>query len=267
MNNYKFVSPQNFTEDHIRYIDDFKTSVKLLSLNSDIIFGAKDINSRHLISTDTYAQIVGLSNGEDVSGRRDHDMPCHGTAQYADCYVKEDSLLLNTFDPDQSISVLNIHNYSDGMNARVFKKRILCHKPSRSILGTVYSGYNIELKDVLNIIPSYIIRFGATSTIESTSKINIASSVHLTEYEEELCFLFLLNWEFKQIAEFMNKFRPEHLDRTADTVIKKKNYLCQKFNLNTTRLLDLQSFLVAMNFHNKMPKSFYRKIVGSTILT
>jgi hypothetical protein len=267
MNKYKLVLPKNFTKEQVSYVEEFKKLVTIMSDNTDMIFGAKDINSKHIISTNSYAKIVGLKNGHEVENRFDRDMPCDGTSQYADSYVREDLLLINSLEINKVISTLNVHHYSDGVKARIFKKYILSHKPSESILGTIYSGYDIELKDVLKILPIYITRFGPNNSIQSINNNDVLiDQVKLTNYEQELCFLFLLNWEFKQIADFMNKFRPNHTDRTADTVIKKKNYICEKLNLKSNRMKDLQDFLISIGFHNKMPVSFYNQVIGSTLL-
>lgn len=267
MTTYSIVTPENLTQAHIAYIESFKNSIELISKQTDIILGAKDVNSKHIISTNQYAKIVGLKTGLDVSGRYDKEMPCDGTAQYADIYVKEDLQLINTLNPNSGISILNVHNYSDGMKARIFKKHLLKHHESKSILGTVYSGHDVALKDFINIIPSYIIQFGATGSIESISNNHLIDGVHkFSNYEQEICFLLLLNWDFKQIATFMNQFRPDKHIRTADTIIKKKNYICTKLKLNNNKLNELRDFLVSVGFHNKMPSSFYNRIVGSRVL-
>ncbi len=266
MNSYKIITPELFTQEHLNYIDDFKKSINMISLQSDLILGAKDTNSRHIISTNSYATIVGLTNGNDVANMLDKEMPCENTAQYADCYVQEDKSLLDSLDPTRGISVLNIHNYSDGLKARVFKKHILHHKPTNSILGTLYTGYDVNLQNYLSIIPSFIIRFGITGSFEAIDKNTTINDFSLTDYEQEVCFLILLNWDFKQIADFMNQTRPEYTNRSSDTIIKKKNYLCNKFNLKSTNIENLQEFLVSIGFHNKMPFSFYNRIIGSKVL-
>jgi hypothetical protein len=218
---YKIVKSNEFTLEHLNYIDHFRKSISLVSGQIDIILGAKDVDSRHIIATDSYAQIVGLKSGNEVSDRFDRDMPCDGTAQYAESYVKEDLFLINSLSPEKSISILNVHNYSDGLKAIVFKKRILCHNNSNSILGTVYSGVNVELKNILSIIPSYIIKFGAAGSL-SIGNQPFSKNIDLTDYEHEICFLLLLNWELKQIANFMNEIRPCKNKRSSNTIIKKK---------------------------------------------
>jgi hypothetical protein len=160
---------------------------------------------------------------------------------------------------------LNVHHYTDGLKARVFKKRVLFHEETNSILGTMYSGHDVELKDFVNIIPNYVIQFGALGNKE-ISHINSEEVLPLNDYEQEICFLLLLNWNFNQISDFMNQFRPDRTTRSADTIIKKKNYICQKLLLETNRTSDLCEHLVSVGFHHKMPSSFYARIIGSKVL-
>lgn len=266
MNNYKIVAPQNYHLEDINFIEKFKETINILSSQTNLIFGIKDIYSKHIISTNAYANIVGLKEGKDVSGMFDKEMPCEGTSQYADSYVEEDLSLINTLDVNKHISILNVHHYNDGIKARVFKKDILHCEKSQSILGTIYTGYDIKLSDFMNIIPTYILKFGAIGSLESISNNHIKNNINLTDYEQEICFLLILNWDIKKITLFMNQFRPNKIIRTPDTIIKKKNYICQKLGLNSNTTNDLVEYLISISFHTKMPKSFYCKIIGSHVL-
>lgn len=261
MSSYKLIAPQHFTDEHCNYIKNFKESIIALSGGTEMMIGAKDINSRHIISTDSFAKIVGLKNGNDVTGRLDREMLCEGTVEYASCYVKEDLELINSFDVNKTMSTLNIHYYSDGFRARIFKKYILHHQRSQSILGVIYSGHNALLKDTFKIIPSYAARFDINCSIESINSQILVAGVRLTDYEQEICFLILLGWGFRQIANFMNHIRPTAKKRTINHIVKKKNELCQKFNLSSNRTEDLQEFLVSINFHNKIPAIFFNQII------
>lgn len=263
---YKLLHPKDFTQEHTSFIAKFIDSTSLLSDQSGIIFGAKDIESRHIISTDSYAKLVGLDYGKNVSGRFDKEMPCCGTVEYADIYVKEDQNLLYTLNPENNIQILNVHNYSNGLGAVIFNKNILYHQNTNSILGTVYSGFRIELKNVMNIIPNYIIRFGITGSIQALDNNAKVDNIILTDYEQEICFLLLLNWNCGQIANFMNEFRPKDKYRTTDTILKKKNQICEKFSLPTNSIQKLQEFLISVGFQNSMPRSFYNRIIGSQVL-
>lgn len=264
---YKLVKPNDFTKDHLEYIDDFKKMIRMLSDTTDTIMGAKDIESRHIIATKSFAKIVGLNECDDVTDRFDDDMPCDGTAQHAEQFRQEDKLLLESQDLTTGVMILNIHNYSDGIKARIFKKLLLKHDNSKSILGTIYSAQDINLVDILNLIPNYTAQFGKITNLESINQnCKIVNDITLTEYEQEICFLLLFNWDFKQISNFMNNHRPIPHPRTIDTIIKKKNYICNKLRLNSNLLAELQVFLVSIKFHNKIPLSFLRSIAGTNFL-
>ena len=81
---YSIVSPENFTVEQRTFVDEFKNAVRFIFSQTDKIMGAKDVSSRHIISTDAYAHIVSLANGMDVIDRFDKEMPCEGTAQFAE---------------------------------------------------------------------------------------------------------------------------------------------------------------------------------------
>ena len=266
MNSYKLVTPENFSEEHVAFIGRFKSLVLDILSDYNVIFGAKDINSRHIIATHSYAKIVGLKDGTQVTGMLDKEMPCYGTAVHSDKYIEEDKLILTGLDIDKSISILKVLDYADGLKVRLFKKYALCHKESLSILGVVYSGTDIELKEIIHILPSYILSSNKASELKVAHKCTTNIIDYLTEYEKELCFLFLLNWEFTQIAEFMNKIRPRYTNRTSSTIVKKKNYICAKLRIGSERLPNLQKYLLAIGFHRTMPLKFYSHLMGSYII-
>ncbi len=264
METYKLLEPADFLPEHLAFIEKAKSSIQFLSEQSNDMLGIKDINSQHIISTDAYAKIVALKKGNEVEGRMDLDMPCQGTAEYAHQYVAEDKGLLSHLDIDKQISVLNIHHYGDGLKARVFKKKVLHYEPTKSILGTVYSGHDVELRDFISVIPNFIIQFGATGSIKVIDSAD-TSDLNLNEYEQEICFLFLLKWEPRQIAEFMNVFRPGKEAQTEDSIIKYKKFICHKLNI-PCNAENLRDYLVSINFHNNIPKGFYNQIIGSTFI-
>ena len=149
----KRVSRENFDERQKAFIETFKGSVRTISSQTDVILGAKDIHSRHLVATDAYARLVGLARGADVADRLDRDKPCEGTAQFADCYVREDQELLHHSGIEWKKSVLNVHEYDHGIDALVFEKYLLKHNASRSILRTVYTARRIKVAELLFLVP------------------------------------------------------------------------------------------------------------------
>ena len=263
---YSLVSVCQFTEEQKLYIEELKRNISFISSQTNMVFGAKDINSRHILSTNAYAQLVGLEIGEEVVDRLDQDMPCEGTTQFADQFVQEDLSLITQSDIKKKMSTLNVHMYNDGLKALVFDKFILKHHPSKSILGLIYSAREMELNSFLTLIPNYVIEFGTSCSIESIQGDVAIDDIKLSEYEYEICFLLVMNWNFKQIAEFLNKYRPKPSKRTEDTIYKKRNRICEKLGLSGNNPAVLRDKLVSMKIHTRMPSTFFNRLLGSNRL-
>ncbi|GGY10557.1 hypothetical protein [Paludibacterium paludis] len=263
---YSIVLPEDFTEEQRCFVEKFKETIQLLSdQTNDTLFGVKDVTSRHILSTDHFAKIVSLQYGRDVEGRMDYDMPCEGTAQFADCFIREDRQLIHGGNINKSMTMLNVHHYGDGLHARVFSKHLLKHFDSNSVLGTIYHGYEIQIANFLSLMPNYILEFGGGCSIEQVEGSLDIDSVTLTEYEQEICFLLLLNWDFGQIAAFMNKYRPKTHGkaRVADSIIKSKNRICEKIGLPSATVSALRDALIGLGVHRKMPQSLFKRLIGS----
>ncbi|MFZ6689868.1 hypothetical protein ACO0K0_19195 [Undibacterium sp. SXout11W] len=263
---YRLMSPDQFTSEHIEFLNNFKLSVSLLSSQTDIILGAKDIHSKHFISTDAYAKLVALPTGEAVANRYDVDMPCEGTVEFADCYVREDQELLQQSDINKKVSVLNIHQYGDGVRALVFEKCLLKHHLSQTILGTIYSAKEVDISNFFAFFPNSIFEFHRGSSIEAIYGVLNLNNIKLSEYEHEVCFLLILNWDFKQIADFFNKHQPLARKRSGDTIYKCKNRICDKLDIPNANLALLRETLVGMGVHRKIPQSFFNRLLGSHLI-
>ncbi|CAB3769234.1 helix-turn-helix transcriptional regulator [Paraburkholderia humisilvae] len=259
----KLVSQENFSSSQKRFIESVKDSVNFISSQTDLVLGIKDIRSRHVIATDAYARLVGLLHGTDVTDRLDRDMPCDGTVQFADCYVREDQELLHHPDFNRKKAVLNVHEYSHGIDALIFEKYLLKHHVSDSIVGIIYTASRIGISKFLSLAPDYIREFGIGCSIEGVSGSLDIESFNLTSYEHEVGFLLAMNWDCAQIAHFMNTHHPTPKPRSQDTIYKCRNRICAKLDCHPTRLRDM---LVEMRVHQKMPTSFFRRLIGSTSL-
>ena len=266
MKQYKIVAPENFTKEHIEYIESFKAALKILPSTRDLTFFLKDVNSRIIYAPDTFAIALGAKSGSEIEGKIASELPCQSVAAFADQFVVQEQSLMKSPDTKKIVEVLDIFEFSYGLQARKTLKTLLYHEESDSILGTVHQSTPAEVKNFINIIPSYILRFGAIGSMEANSKDFNIKDVPLTDYEQEICFLLLLNWSFGQIADFMNQFRPNLAPRTANTIIKAKNHICEKLELNLTNKEVLCEYLFASGFHKKLPSSFYRNMLGSTIV-
>lgn len=263
---YKLVAQENFTIEQKAFMEKLKSSIQLISQQSNIVLGAKDVHSRHLMATDSYAGLVALPKGRDVADRLDCEMPCEGTASFAESYLKEDGELLRSISLEHKIATLNIHEYGNGTKALVFNKSKIKHHPSSSILGLIYDAYEIDIKNLFMLLPNYAMEFGKACSIECTSSELKVENVKLTEYEHEVCFLLIMNWSFSQIASFMNKYRPTAKSRSADTIYKCKNRICEKLNIPPSDSSGLRDMLVDAGLHKRMPKLFFGRLIGSSFI-
>lgn len=260
---YKLVAPENYTAAQKMFVDDFKESIVSISKKDNIIMGAKDIYSQHLISTDAYAKIVGLNQGLEVMGRFDRDMPCEGTAQFAETYVQEDRALMMSKDFYKTSSILNVHEYSDGLAARVFCKQLMRHDYSHSILGTIYYSHEVNLPKLMTILHDYILLFGMGCSIEEIDKPFEINNGVLTEFEQEVCFFLLLKWDFKKIVHYISA--EDHTDplKIDESIIV---HLCEKLGLSSNSISDLRETLMYAGVHKKMTPRIFKRLIGSWTL-
>ncbi len=105
--------------------------------------------------------------------------------------------------------------------------------------------------------------FGGGS-IEAANGGVFMDNIHFSEYEHEICFLLVMAWESNQIADFLNKYRPKEPKRTADTIYKSKNRLCEKLNLPSGDMKKLKEKLISIGMHRRMPQAFFSRMVGSS---
>ena len=264
---YRLVAPESYTTAQAKYIKDFVHSVEVLSQHSNLMLIMMDTNCHFITGTDLSAGKFGLKSGADLVGRSWLDIPCKSIVEFGEELNRQAKQIMSVKNLDNVVETLNVFEFSDGLRARVSSNRVFYDKASKAILGKVGVAHDVELKDFINIIPSYILRFGALGTIDRIDqKTIIADDLKLNDYEQELCFLFLLGWSFTQVAEFMNIYRPNETPRNGDTIIKKKNYICQKLRIPTTNINDLCEYLFAINFHKKMPRTFYAQIIGTKVI-
>ena len=255
---FSLVAPEQFTTRQQRYLEQFRQSIDLVSSQSGTIVGAKDVNSQHFIATDAYARIVGLSKGGDVTGRLDREMPCEGTAQFADCYVREDRHLLSHRDAGRMTSVINIHEYSDGLKGLVFNKFVLKHRPTKSILGTVYSAYEFDISRFFAMLPNYMFEFGTGCSIELANDSPTEIKTQLTDFEYEIAFLLTMNWSLRQICDFLNEYQRG----TESSVMGSIRTIGDKLGGGLRGASALRDKLIELGVHQKMPKALFNHVTA-----
>jgi hypothetical protein len=256
---YSLVEPEQFTDEHRSFIERFAKTVEAASSGSALIAGAKDIQSRHLAASDRLARIVGLARGQDVAGRMDSDMPCEGTAAFADCFVREDRRLLQAGNIGAQKSVLNIHRYDTGFGALVFDKFLLKHHPSRSILGVVYHARETELGRFTALFPSYWSQFGEGCSIERAECETIEGVAQLSEAEYEIAFLVALGYSAEAIACVLPRLHPNAHDDVSATLSE----LTEKMTIAGVTVANMRDCLIEARIHQRMPRSFFDQVVRS----
>jgi transcriptional regulator with XRE-family HTH domain len=256
---YKLVSPEDFTEEQKEFIKSFQDSVNIISSQTGLVLGFKDIHSKHVMSTDAFAHLVALPHGRDVAGRFDRDMPCEGSARFAEDLVNEDRELLSRKDPNRKKSIINIHEFATGPDAFICDKYPLKHQPSHSILGVIFIGNKVEISNFFTLFPNYFLKFGMGASIEIVNEPLEVGGAQLTEYEHEICFLMTLGLSFNQIACFMNTPGSLSAMRDPGAIYECKERIHQKFNCPSSSLREL---LIEEGIHKKIPSSFFNRLMG-----
>jgi hypothetical protein len=258
---YLLVEPEHFTDAHQRFIEQFSHTVELVSSSSDAIVDAKDVQSRHLTASDPYAHIVGLSFGKDVSGRMDGDMPCEDLARFAQCHVRQDRRLLLRPHVGAVQTVLNIHRYATGTKALVFDKYLLKHHPSQSVLGVVYSAYEIDVARFTLLFPDYWSQFGFGCSIERIDHPAVDGLGRLSTLEHEVAFLLALGFDTEAIGHVLPRLRPG----PGNDVDAALFGIADKAAAAGVPMANLRNCLIEAFVHERMPKSFFAKVVGLPI--
>lgn len=132
-----------------------KATARALPLLPMHAAGIKEVHSRHLMTTDAFANLEALECGADIAGLLDREVPNEATACFADQFVQEDLGLLESGDPFKTLSVLNVHYYRDELPAKVFYKKAIRHDASKSLLGIHYRACDIDLG---NLIGSWVLQ-------------------------------------------------------------------------------------------------------------
>lgn len=257
---YALVEPEHFTDAHRSFVMQFAHAVELVSSCNDAILGAKDVRSRHLTASDGYARVIGLSFGKEVTGRMDSDLPCEEFARFASCYVRQDLRLLARGHLDAIQSVLDIHACETGVKALVFDKCLLKHHPSKSVLGIVYAAYETNPERFTTVFPGYWEQFGFGCSIERVEQPMVDGLGRLSVVEHEVAFLLALGLDAEAIAHVLPRLRTgpgTDIDAALFGIADK----AAAAGVPTTQLRDC---LIGAFVHQRMPKSFFSKIVGTT---
>jgi hypothetical protein len=263
---YSIVSPNKFTLEQKTHIESIKGSFKFFfSEVPEIISFMKDVESRYILASDCGANLVGLSCGEDISGRLDSDLPCE-VAEFAQDFVDEETELLRSValcpaNKNKKSAMLNIHKYSTGLGALISVKEPIIHRPSQSILGIKGTAYKINISSLCSWLPNAILENSVVGNFENVTKELITDDFSLTEGEHEIAFLMIMQQDAEYIARFLNAHRESSIPINSRDVSKCLDELCQRFSCNN--VAQLREKFISIGFHRKIPDSFFNKLLGN----
>ncbi len=263
---YQLIAPSDYTQEHKQLIHNCKKLTSIVSAETDLFFGFKDINSRFISATDFAACLCGLKKGEDMIGMLDCELPCEGVVKFANDFVREDQTLLNNKDTNANLTILDVIDYCGGRKSLLSNKSLLKHDDSQSKLGVRFSAMKVELNDFLGLRPNYYAEFGTGRSISRARQNITLEDTQLTQFEHEICFLLTLGWSHSQIAEFMNKYHPTPLHRATDTIQECISNVREKLALHNCDDDSLVELLVHFGVHKSMPPAFFDRMVGTHVL-
>jgi hypothetical protein len=246
---------------------ELERALATLSTHTRCIVGAKDRDSRHVTSTDAYAALVGLRKGSDVCGRFDCDMPCEGTARFAEAYVAEDLEVLARADAGASTATLrtvNIHRYDTGLAAWMFEKRALFDGRQAHAIGTIYTAHQIDPDRLLALLLGGTEQRSIAGSLRFVEGSLSLGAARLTTHEHEIAYLLGLGWTASDIKRLLDHIRPPgSTPRGIDSVYKCRARICAKLDAADLGAKAFREMIVATGIGASFPASLIEARVGS----
>lgn len=204
------------------------------------IAGVKDTASRHLITSDGYADLLGIAK-EDIVGRSDVDILCPISKEFKPVFQQQD----REVEKDrQTHKYLDIHCYKNGLEVFVFTKKPIINQVTNNVLGTIYIGSKLRFDNVKQIV-----------YISKLKKIDLSELV-FSEREAEILFCYyhgLIN--YKKIAYVINSFK-----RNALLNENKVKYVAKRILqlTNTITMEDAIEILAASGYVFSIPRNLMK---------
>ncbi|MCC2624366.1 MAG: hypothetical protein K0R14_239 [Burkholderiales bacterium] len=258
-NELVLITPDLFNSKEVAFFESKKQIIREMNiLNPGMICGIKDTNSIHHISTDAYANVVGLKNGIDVIGKSDFDMPCDGTVRCAHSYVywDKESMLSG-----KVVRTSDCNLYATGLGLQIYTKTPI-------ILDTRVLGicYFAERQETLPSQAQHILK------IIGNNCFNIVGIEHIfqdnsgaiykfdNDLQLEICFYVMLSYSDKDIASLYNQISPTKISHI-------RRHICEKYlNLDGSMRELMQSKLESIGFTRIIPSSIYQHYFAESSL-
>lgn len=256
------LKPREFLSEHIDYINQYREAIKIISENNPgLIMGLKDVDSHYLISNPAYSNAVGIKSPEAMVGLSDNDLPYISDSPFAEQYKSEDKHIIKN--PHATYSYVKVHQYADGFKARIIHKSAMYHAKSDTILGVVFSGYEVDFSSLFTLIPNYenLMEKASIMQLMPNTERLVINGTSLTAYEYEVCYLLSNGWGCEEVADFMNHRNPNQPKRSGDTIVKAKDRICLKFRI-PNQLYYFRQELRKLHIHNKPPLVIIQAFTG-----
>ena len=226
------------------------------------VFVLKDHNLRILAMTDFAAYVFGVADLTNVIGKTVMEVAYDKHPKMSKQIAQLDEYLINS--DLESLSSISFFNYADGVQARLVIRYKLVDPETKAFLGILYqeipSGIDNKCATIMDSLGEQ--QFASLEFPDLSPNSTIEK---LTQYEHEICFLITIGWGLSQIHKFLERLYPEK-SRTLDAVIKKKNAICYKFNIENNHIETLRRFLLKHNVYRKIPESLLTHLVGAYLI-
>lgn len=167
--------------------------------------------------------------------------------------------LLGSSLPGHAISVLNVHYYHDGLQARLFDKRVLWHHGSNAVLGLRYQAQDVDLGNLVWLIHDHMRIYGTGCSLRQTIGDMAQTQGGLSQQEQVVCFFLLLNWQAKHINEYMAAIRAPEAGRINNII----GTISEKLQLPTSNLNVLREKLIGLDMQTQIPAALFQALIGS----
>lgn len=253
--NFKLVTPEEFTESDKKYISKlFNMICQIELINPYKIMGFKDINSKYMYCTNSFAKLVGLDSKEEVIGHRDHDMPCE-TSEFGDEYRRQDQKILQkTAALGFYLEVfLETNNFATHKGFLKFTKFGVVNSETNNVVALGYEADNFfTLNPARKIMQDFNVKF---SYVSKRSK--ALMPINLSRMEELVIFWFINNQTNSEIAQIITHLNKKIKPMSEKTVQAHINNIKTKFGvINRNELYDL---LIEHGYDNHIPNSIFIK--------
>lgn len=221
------------------------------------LFYLKDKDGNYLAMTDYAAHVYGFESPELAIGKsmlellgEKYPKISQQTRELEEQFISSNA---------ETMSVINFFSYADNVQVRLVLRTKLKDPETGEVLGMlcqeIPSGLNNECMSIMDSLgESSSIKFPDTDYNPVIDK--------LTSYEHEVCFLVSIGWSPSQIQNFLNRLYPEQ-QRTLDAIIKKKNAICNKFDLEFNHISNLKEFLIKNEVYKQIPQKLLSHLQGA----